>query len=385
MTLPAAFAIAVMLLLGVSLGADNGGPSATFPTLGTRIGLVLGHLWVAPGMFQPNGEAAAETQTARKRAAAVARGALLGVPVMLVVGLLLAWADPIFRSWFDLTAVLQHLVLVSIGAWIVVGLCRAASAETPAPHLRSAPSLGTVEATLVLGGICALYATFVGAQFVALSGGGHYVLVTHGLTYAQYARSGFFQLLACAAITLVVLLGVRACASPAGPVLAGLSGLTVALTIGVVVVAIRRLQLYEAAFGLTMLRLACLVVAVWVGVVFLLLGSTIIRRGLPRRLLPAAVLVSGLLTVTVWSAANPAAIVATTNLRRAEHGRQLDVRQVASLGPDAVPALLAELGRLDAAQATELRQAICARPAGTGTAFNAARASARDALARACR
>ena len=37
---------------------------------------------------------------------------------------------------------------------------------------------------------------------------------------------------------------------------------------------------------------ACLVVAVWVGFVFLLLGSTLSRRGLPRRLFPAAVVVS---------------------------------------------------------------------------------------------
>lgn len=66
---------------------------------------------------------------------------------------------------------------------------------------------------------------------------------------------------ACAAITLLVLLSVRASADAAHPVLAGLSGLTAALTIGVMAVAIRRLQLYGAVSGLTMLRLACLVAA----------------------------------------------------------------------------------------------------------------------------
>jgi Domain of unknown function (DUF4173) len=248
------------------------------------------------------------------------------------------------------------------------------------------PSLGTVEAAFVLGGLCALYATFVGAQVVALAGGRRHVLVTHGLTYAQYARSGFFQLLACAAITLLVLLSVRACANAAHPALIGLSGLTVALTIGVVIVAIRRLQLYEAEFGLTMLRLACLVVAAWIGVVFVLLGSTVPRRGLPRRRFPAAVILSGLIFVGIWSTSNPASIVAQTNLRRAEHGQRFDVNQAASLGPDAVPALVAGLGYLDASQAIELRHAICARSPerNAGTAFNMSRARASEALARAC-
>jgi hypothetical protein len=382
---PAAFAVTLLLILGVSLGADGSGLSATFPALGARIAIATGHLAFAPGLLRSPGQPAAGGVAAR-RAVAVARGALLAAPVMIIVGLLLALADPIFRSWFDLTAILQHLVLASIGAWAVLGLSRAASAERPSPRSPSAPALGTVEAALVLGGLCALYATFVGAQFVALSGGGQHVIVTQGLTYAQYARSGFFQLLGCAAITLLVLLGVRACASAAHPVLTGLSWLTIALTIGVVIVAIRRLQLYEAEFGLTMLRLACLVAAVWIGIVFVLLGSTVPRRGLPRSRFPAAVILSGLIFAGIWSISNPASIVAQTNLRRAEHGQRFDVHQAASLGPDAVPALVAGLGHLDAALAIELRHAICARSPGkdAGTAFNMSRARASKALARAC-
>jgi len=134
----------------------------------------------------------------------------------------------------------------------VLGLSRAASASQPSPTLPTGVSLGSVEAACVLGGLCTLYAPFVTAQFVALSSGGQHVLATHGLTYAEYARSGFFQLLACAALTFVVLLSVRACA-PAHGVLVSLPELTVALTIGVVIVAIRRLQFYEATYGLTML------------------------------------------------------------------------------------------------------------------------------------
>jgi Domain of unknown function (DUF4173) len=84
--------------------------------------------------------------------------------------------------------------------------------------------------------------------------------------------------------------------------------------------------------------------------VFVLLGATVPRRGLPRRYLPAAVIASGLAFVAVWGAADPAAIVARTDLHRGARGRSFDVSQAAGLGPDAVPALLAGLGDLRPAQ-----------------------------------
>jgi hypothetical protein len=384
--IPVAAAAGLLLILGASLGADRGRLRATFPALVTRLGLAAGQLAAAPGILRPRSPHGAGT-LAWHKALATGRGIVLGGPVLVIVGLLLASADPIFRSWFDLPAILQHALFIAIGAWLVAGLARAASAAQPVPAMRSSPMLGALEASVVLGGLCCLYAAFVGAQFVALSGAGHRILVTHGLTYAEYARDGFFNLLWCAAITLVVLLGVRGCSGACHRPLIALSLLTIALTLGVVVVAIRRLALYEAVFGLTMLRLACLVAAVWIGVVFLLLAASVLAHGLLSRWFPAAMLISGLVLVAAWGAVNPAALVAGTSVHRAEQGQQLDVGQAASLGPDAVPALLAGLPDLPASQAASLRAAVCAEFAGTqaGARFNLDRLRASDAVARACR
>lgn len=386
---PVVAGVITLLLLGVSLGADGGTLAGTFPGLAARAAQVAGHLTLAPGMFRRRGDAAADERAnrARKAAEAAGRGALLGIPVMLVVGALLGVADPIFRSWFNLSSLAQHLALLCAGAWIVLGLVRAASAAQPMPGLPHIPALGMAEAACVLAGLSGLYAAFVMAQFVALSGAGHRILVTEGLTYSQYARNGFFQLLACAAITLVVLLSVRACAKADHPALRALSALTAVLTISVVIVAIRRLQLYEGAYGLTMLRLACLVSAAWIGVVFLLLAATIAPRGLPRRRLPAAVLISCLVFTAGWSASNPAAIVARTNLHRASHGHRLDVFQAAGLGPDAFPVLVSGLGQLGRSQAADLRQAICASGAfalSDSHGFSFSAAAAARALAKTC-
>jgi len=387
---PTVVGVIVLFLLGVSLGADGSILAATFPGLTVRAVDAAAHLALAPGMFHSHGDATPGQRVKRARGAARsgARGALLGIPVMLLIGILLGLADPIFRSWFDLSSIAQHLVLLCLGAWVAFGLTRAASAARPERRLPPAPALGTTEAACVLGGLCALYVAFVVAQFIALSGAGHRILVTQGMTYSQYARSGFFELLACAGITLLVLLGVRACAKADRPVLMAFSALTIVLTIGVVIVAVRRLELYEGAYGLTMLRLACLVSAAWIGVVFLLLAATIPRRGLPRRFLPAAMLISGLVFVGGWSVSNPASIVAQTNLHRAEHGHRLDVNQAVGLGWDAFPALVDGLSQLSQAQATDLRQAICAAgepTASQGPGFNLAAASATDAVRKVCR
>jgi hypothetical protein len=243
--------------------------------------------------------------------AAVVRGAMLAVPLVLVIGLLLASADVVFASFFDVsfaaTDLWEHLLLGGVGAWGMAALLRAAWDERPHVVPESGiRRLGTVEATVVLGSLVALYGAFTVAQLVAVSEGGKRVLETAGLTYAEYARSGFFQLLAVATITFVVLLAL----DNGERVVRVLSGAAVVLTLGIVAVALRRLALYEDAFGLTMLRLYSMVFAVWIGAVFVLLGCRLAGLGAPRQwLMPAAAAV-GLAMLFVLNVMNPEAYVA---------------------------------------------------------------------------
>jgi hypothetical protein len=276
---PVTASIVALLLLGASLGADGSGLSATFPVIGSRMITSTAHLAAAPGML------AGPPRSRARRALAAGRGALIGGPAIAAVCWLLTTANPVFRSWFDLAPLARHALLIAIGAWAVLGLGRAASAARPVSPSPPVLTLSPAEACVIVGGLGAVYAAFTVAQLEALSGAGHRILVTRGLTYAQYARSGFFQLLACAAITLVVLLSVRACSRAYRPLLTALCAVTIALTLGVVFSAISRLDLYEAAFGLTLPRLACLAAACWIAVVFLLLAATLPERGLRGRLI----------------------------------------------------------------------------------------------------
>ena len=125
--------------------------------------------------------------------------------------------------------------------------------------LERSRALRPIEWMLPLGALVALFVAFVGVQVTVLFGGRDHVLRTTGLTYAEYARSGYWQLLATAVLTLAVIAAaLRLADTPRRShrvilraLLAALCGLTLVLLAS----ALHRLDLYESAFGLTRLRL----------------------------------------------------------------------------------------------------------------------------------
>src|SRR5439155_4079623 len=134
-----------------------------------------------------------------------------------------------------------------------LGLLRAAAHRVDGASARRQGVLGATEATLVLGSLVILLGAFSATQLVALTGSGQRVLRTQGLTYSQYARRGFFQLMWAATVTGGVVVAVRAAVMPAvarAPRLKQLASVVLVLTMGLAVVAIRRLLLYDDAFGM---------------------------------------------------------------------------------------------------------------------------------------
>src|SRR5918998_2555757 len=67
-------------------------------------------------------------------------------------------------------------------------------------------SLGIVEVGVVLGLLDLLFITFVAIQVRYLFGGAGHVAGTARLTYAEYARHGFFELATVTALALPLLL-----------------------------------------------------------------------------------------------------------------------------------------------------------------------------------
>jgi hypothetical protein len=325
---------------------------------------------------------------------AVLRGLGLAVPLLVVLGALLASSDVLFAHLFDFAPdvgeSIVHLVLIGLGAWGMAGLLRVAAATPPVSVPPRLPLLGAVEATIVLASVIVLFAGFAVTQVVALAGGGRRVVETAGLTYAEYARSGFFQLVAVAAIALAVLLTVDTfTGSVAGRTrrrLLLLSEVVIALTLVVVVSALRRLDLYENAYGLTMLRLYAAVFVGWTGVSLVLLGAWVLK-GRDRAWFPAAAVAAGLAAVLALNLGNPEALVVRRNVALAQQSGRFDSHYLSWLSDDAVPELVRTLPRLPAPLQASVVSNICARPPRTTkgwAAWNAAHRAADDARRRVC-
>ncbi|MGH8974868.1 MAG: DUF4153 domain-containing protein [Acidimicrobiia bacterium] len=361
-----------LLTLGASLA--RGGSLLDLPLLGLAARTVHGALHgLAAPAFAWHGllrSRLARGRGSAPRWAATLRGIALSLPLLFVLGALLASADVVFAHFFDLAPDLddvgEHVAFIAPAAWGMAGLVRLAAARPPETGRQRFPLVGSVEATVVLGSLVALFAAFAVTQLVSLAGGARHVLETEGLTYAEYARSGFFQLVAVAAITFAVLLAVDVLTDPAEPAvrrrLLVLSEACIALTLVVVVTALHRLGLYEHAYGLTMLRFYAAVFAAWVGLALVLLG--IWFGGARRRSwFPAAVVGAGLAGLLLLNLVNPEALVVRRNVALAERTGRFDAFYLFELSDDAIPELVRTLPRLDPAIQADVLAHICTVPA----------------------
>jgi len=318
--------------------------------------------------------------------APIARGALIAAPIATLLIVLLGIADPVFASFFSLNVDLGQLTLdlafVAAGALAAAGLLRLAAAEPLARVDGPAWRLGSIEGLVVLAVLDAVFAAFAVAQAIAAAGAAGDALRSAGVTYADYARSGFFELLWVAGITVVVLILFSRITSlterATKKAFQLLALLAIALTLLIVLVAFQRLRLYEEAYGFTMLRLYSHIFAVWVALVFLLLAADFAGLFQGRRWLVGAVSVSAMTVLLALNVVNPEAIVVSLNIDRAHATQQIDAQYLATLSNDATPALLASASPDVRRIACEGPQSYSVTPAAYNWS-NAAAASSRRA------
>jgi hypothetical protein len=288
------------------------------------------------------------------RVAAVARGVGLGLPLLVVFGALFATADAVFQNL--LASALPslphgwwlHLAIAVTIAWTSAGLLRDLLATRESERVLSpratAPRLGATELGVALAGVNLLFLAFVLVQVRYLFGGQDLVEARVGLTYAEYARHGFFELVVVAVLVLPLLLGVDAVLKGTERqvrVVRTLSACLIVLVGVVIASALQRLWLYQDQFGLTELRLYATGVVLWLAVVFVWLGMTVLRGR--RHLFATGAIVAGFAATLFINIVNPDALIARTNLSRPN----VDVAYLGALSDDAVPTLVAKLPSLD--------------------------------------
>jgi hypothetical protein len=281
-------------------------------------------------------------------------GAAIAVPLLLVFGTLFAAADPLFARYTSdlarsLDEVLEHLATVASVAWLTGGLLAGlllarcpAGVGMPSPRPALGAAIG-VAVTLVVS----LFAAFLAVQARALLGGAEWVESRVGLSYSEYARGGFFQLLACAGIALPLGLVADWAVAREDPRRRRTALLSAALAIAVLAVvasAARRMALYVEAYGLTELRLYASAVMLWLAIASIALAVAAVRGTRERYSLHA--LLAGAAVVAGLGIVNPAARIAAFNAARDRAGVPFDAGYALSLGADAVPSLLGVLPSL---------------------------------------
>lgn len=360
-------------------------------TLGAQIEAVATTAALVP--FETPGKLADAAAWLRDRqvfgagaARSIARGLLIAVPILVVFGLLLASADVIFANYltdalniFSLNKaedLFVHSLIVAGISWLCCGALAYGVLRpepTPAqPAVAAAPAaadvsefsdtdlfvttanvkpkgkpktpfrLALLESSVVLGAVDLMFGAFVVIQMAYFFGGRSLVTAGTGWTFAQYARRGFFELVAVSVLVLGLILWLdrvtpRTTARQ-HTIFRMLTVAMIALTGVMLVSASGRMSLYEEAYGYTHLRLYTHTFMLWLGVLF---GVVVLGLLVPdRRFFAFGVTLCAIGFLATINLMNVDYAIAQQNIARYEHGHELDTYYLHSLSADAVPALV---------------------------------------------
>ncbi len=213
-------------------------------------------------------------------------------------------------------------------------------------------TLGTVETIVILGLVDLLFLSFVVFQVPYLFGGMELVQNTPDFKLADYARRGFGELVAVAALVLPILLVSHWLLRRESKRLEGLfrilAGVQIALLFVIMASAAQRLILLtgELGYGMTTVRFYPMVFMIWLAVVFVWFGITVLRGS--RKHFAWGALWSAIVVLGATNLMNPDAFIASTNIRLMQQGREFDATYNASLSDDMVPTLLEALPAMGA-------------------------------------
>ena len=302
-------------------------------------------------------EQAEEGSVPKKSIAPILRGLLIALPVVAIFAALLSSADLIFAQrmeafveMFRLEKLPEYIfrgIYILVIAYALMGALLYSAQKSQdekligeeKPYL--SPFLGFTEASIVLGSVLLLFATFVFVQFQYFFGGLANINI-EGYTYAEYARRGFGELVTVAVFSLFLFLGLssitRRAAEREQKIFSGMGVALVLFVLVMLVSALKRLALYEAAYGFSRMRAYPHVFMVWLGA---LLIAVVVLEFLQKRRAFAPAMAFAILGFAVsLNLLNVDAFIVRQNIERSRGGAELDMAYLATLSTDAIPALV---------------------------------------------
>jgi hypothetical protein len=289
--------------------------------------------------------------------AAILRGVLIALPIVVVFAMLLASADAVFNQkivdffdLFDSDKIIEYIFrffIILVCAYLLSGIFLHALSQSKDEKLASETSgsskqiLGFTEASIVLGSITLLFLMFVIIQFQYFFGGESNIGVA-GYTYSQYARRGFSELVSVAFFSLLLIMGLGTITKRQKEIEQKVySWLSIAIVLQVLVIlmsAYQRLALAIDWHGFSRLRLYPQVFLIWVGILFI--AIVVLEIFHQERYFAFAFVLASLGFAISLTLFNVDAATVKRNISRVSLGKYLNVGHLSSLSTDAIPALV---------------------------------------------
>ena len=279
------------------------------------------------------------------------KGVIMALPILIIFGLLFSQADLAFskfiNSFVNITIserTAQYLALLLFAFVAALSFLsyiffpkESPKSETIGKIVSEVQSGRVIEILVFLGLITALFLVFIGFQVTYLFGGESNI-ANAGFTYAEYARRGFWELLAVAILSLLVLLASEKYAGVESkkdkkflvPAL-----ILIAEVIIVIASAFKRLSLYIDAYSMTMLRFYVAAFIMLILALFILLAVKFVKAK-QEQFFTSGTLLSVIAFLTTINLVNPDGFIAKSNMEQFNRTGKLDVNYVRELSADAV-------------------------------------------------
>ena len=305
----------------------------------------------------------------------IVRKAMIGfsiaLPILIVFGWLFAQADAVFAEFVKKVLDIEPIDVWRLFRTLVITLFAgslfyvvASRAHSLVERTRVPRNLDSVVVSIVLALVNILFAVFLFFQFKYLFGGAEFVLEGN-ITFAEYARKGFFQLCWVVGLAAVMLLAIYRSFVTHGRSwsVTILQSVLIGQVIVVAASALKRMNLYQSEFGLTVMRLHVEWFIYFIIVLLVFAGVSLIARLTFRHFYYTA-LILGVVALTILISTNVDYMVAKENVRRfVDDQKSMDVRYINELSMDVLPAIeplykKENFERLTVANQLELKQMI---------------------------
>lgn len=294
----------------------------------------------------------------RKVFSQIIKGVIIAIPFLFVFSLLFSSSDLIFQKYVsglfgidnELEMFLRFLLILTVtlvfaGAYTYSFRQEDSKINLPEDNKRYV--LGQIESYIILSLINLLFFVFMLVQLTYLFGGEGNISV-QGFTYAQYARRGFFELIAVAAISFLLLMTIeKYILKKEDRHMSGFKILSIILILQVILImasAFTRLSLYEEAYGFTVLRLYSHVFIILLGIIFCLFLYKIIKNE-KNNIFAYRIFLSSILFIIAMNFINPDAFIARRNIERFELTGKIDMHYLSQLSDDAIPVIVKALNK----------------------------------------